>query len=203
MHVFAVVGGIGAGKSTVCEILGRTHGAVIIDADRLGHQVLESASVRRQLIERFGGDIVGKEGRIDRRRLGNYAFSNLQHRQWLDALVHPVIGRRIRRRLRYRREAGIRTVLLDAALYFEAQLAVQVDAVLAVTAPRSVRRKRLAERDDLTAAQIEARLDSQPGVASWSRRADVVINTNGSRRNLPARVEQAWRTLQQVARHRQ
>jgi len=201
MRVFAVVGGIGAGKSTVCGILAQEHGAVIIDADRLGHQALESAPIRQRLIERFGPRIVGREGRIDRARLGKFVFSNLKHRQWLDALVHPEIGRRIRRRLRYRRQAGARTILLDAALYLEAKLGVQVDAVLAVTAPRRVRRQRLAERDDLTTAQIEARLASQPGIASWSRRADVVIDTGVSRRQLPARVEQAWRALQQVARH--
>ena len=144
MRVFAVVGGIGAGKSTVCELLAATHGAVIIDADQIGHQALESQAVRQKLLRRFGADIVGAAGHIDRRRLGRAVFSNLQHRQWLNALVHPEIGRRIRRRLRYRRSVGTRTVLLDAALYFEARLGVEVDGVLAVTAPLAVRRKRLA-----------------------------------------------------------
>jgi dephospho-CoA kinase len=202
MRVFAVVGGIAAGKTTVCRLLAERHGAVVVDADRIGHRVLESPSIRRRLVERFGGALLGPTGRIDRRRLGRRVFSDVRHRQWLDALVHPEIGRRIRRRLGDLRRRGTAVAVLDAALYFEVRLGVEVDAVLAVTAPRSVRRRRLAARDDLTPDQIEARLASQPGVASWTRKADVVLDTNGPREALPARVDAAWRELQRCARRR-
>jgi dephospho-CoA kinase len=200
MRVFAVVGGTAAGKSTVCALWAERYGAQIIDADRLGHQALENRHIRAQIIERFGQRVVGADGRIDRRWLGNRVFSNVQHRHWLDALVHPEIGRRIRRRLRYRRRAGAHTILVDAALFLEARLAVPVDAVRVVTAPRQVRRKRLAARLALSDAEIEARLDSQPGVRSWTRRADVVLDPRGSRQQLEVRAAIAWRALQRVAR---
>jgi dephospho-CoA kinase len=202
MRVFVVVGGIAAGKTTVCRLLAERQDAVIVDADRIGHRVLESRAIRQRLVERFGDALVRPDGQIDRRRLGKRVFSDVRHRQWLDALVHPEIGRRIRRRLRDLRRRGTGAAVLDAALYFEVRLGVEVDAVLAVTAPRSVRRRRLAARDDLSMQQIEARLASQPGVASWTRKADVVLDTNIPRDALPARVDAAWRALQRCARQR-
>lgn len=200
MQVFAVVGGIAAGKSTVCALMACRYKAVIIDADLLGHQCLQSPAIREQVLERFGGHLLNAQGEINRRKLGKLVFSNVRHRQWLEALVHPEIGRRIRRRLRYRRNTGTRTVLIDAALYFEARLGVEVDAVLAITAPRALRSKRMAARDGLSAAQIATRLDSQPGLRSWTQKADVILDTRGSADQLSARVDVAWRALQRLAR---
>lgn len=69
MRVYAVVGGMAAGKSTVARRLARRHGGTWIDADRIGHRVLALQRVRRRLLDAFGPDIVGRAGSIDRRRL--------------------------------------------------------------------------------------------------------------------------------------
>jgi dephospho-CoA kinase len=98
------------------------------------------------------------------------------------------------------RRRGVPFVLLDAALFFEFDLGCDVDGVLAVTAPRAVRRARLQRRDGLDARAAEARLRSQPGLASWVRRADVRLDTDCPPAALDERIAQAWSELRRVRR---
>ena len=195
MEVYAVVGGIAAGKSTVVRRLARRHGGVRIDADRLGHQVLRRAGVRRRLLEVFGPDIVGPGGQVDRKRLGALVFGHRRRLAALEAIVHPEIARLLEARLRALARRGARLVLLDAALFLEFDLARPVDGVLAVVAPLRVRRERLRRRTGLAAADLEARLRSQPRIAIWTRQADVVLDTDCALAELDARIDSAWRAL--------
>jgi len=200
MRLYAVVGGIGSGKSTVCDILRRRYGVVVIDADRLGHRGLEDPAVKRQLLAYFGADIVGAGGRIERRRLGARVFGRPRQLRRLNDIVHPWIAGAVQRRVRQLQRQGTAAAVLDAALYFDVDLGVRVDAVLAVTAPRRVRRRRLAARDGLSAGDIEQRLSSQPRLGVWTRRADVRVDTACSLAELEPRVRLAWRELQRVRR---
>ena len=201
MRLYAVVGGIAAGKSTVSRLLARRGGRVV-DLDRLGHQALGTPRVVRQLSARFGADIVGAAGGIDRRRLGRKVFGHPGRLRDLNAIVHPEIGRLLRQRLRRYARARVPFVLIDAALFLDADLGVPVDAVIAVTAPRAVRRERLRARDGLSPAECAARLRSQPRLGVWTRRADFRIDTRGSLPELEARVEEVWRRLGRRVRRR-
>jgi dephospho-CoA kinase len=200
MRVYAVVGGIAAGKSTVARRLARRYGGACLSADRAGHRALRRPAVRQRLQARFGADIVGPDGAIDRRRLGARVFGRPAALRDLNAIVHPEIARLLRGRLAALRRRGVPFVLLDAALFFEFDLGCDVDAVLAVTAPRGVRRARLQQRDGLAPGAAEARLRSQPGLASWVRRADVRLDTDCSPAALPERLARAWSELRRVRR---
>jgi dephospho-CoA kinase len=198
MRTYAIVGGIGAGKSTVARALARGRGARL-DVDRIGHGVLRLERVKQRLLATFPPDIVGPDGVVDRRRLGRLVFGNATRLRRLEAIVHPEIARRVRARLAAWRRRGVRVAILDAALFFELDLD-PVDGVLVVTAPRSVRRARLQAQRGLSAAEAEARLRSQPRLAAWTRRADVRIDTDCSRLELRARIERAWRELRRRRR---
>ncbi len=201
MRVYAVVGGIAAGKSTVARALARGRG-VRIDADRIGHAVLRLERVRRRLLAQFGPDIFAANGHVDRRRLGATVFGNQTRLRQLDAIVHPEIARRLRSKLESLQRRGVAVAILDAALYFELGLDRPVDGVLAVTATRRVRRSRLQAQRGLSAAEAEARLRSQPRLATWTRRADVRIDTDCSLPVLRARIERAWRELRRLHQRR-
>ncbi len=202
MRVYAVVGGIAAGKSTVAHRMARLYDGTWIDADRVGHRILELQRVRRRLLAAFGPDIVGRGGRIDRRRLGARVFGHRGRLRRLDAIVHPEIAARLRAKLAALARCGERFVLLDAALYFEFDIGWPVDGVLAVVASRQRRRERLLERPGATPETVEARLRSQPRLAAWIRRADVKLDNNGARSELDGRIQEAWRTLRRLPRRR-
>jgi dephospho-CoA kinase len=199
VRIYAVVGGTGAGKSTVVRRLARRTGGRRIDADRIGHAVLRLATVQRRLLAAFGTDIVAPGGGIDRARLGARVFGHPARLRLLNRIVHPEIARRLRARLAALDGAGTRLVWLDAALFYAFDLERRVDGVLAVTAPRAVRLQRLRARG-LSLAAARARLDSQPGVAAWTRRADVRLDTDCSWRELDARIDAAWRQLRRRRR---
>lgn len=201
MRRYAVVGGIGAGKTTVCRLLAR-HGGRVVDVDRLGHQVLRLARVRRELSARFGAAMLGPDGAVDRRALGRRVFGDPAALRALNALVHPEIGRLLRRRLATLERRGVSSALIDAALYLDVDLGVPVDAVIAVTAPRALRRQRLRERGGLTTDEIESRLDSQKRIGVWTRLADYRLDTRGSLEDLQQRVDDLWRRLQRQPRRK-
>jgi dephospho-CoA kinase len=202
MRLYAVVGGIAAGKSTVVRRMARRYGGTWIDADRLGHQVLELAPVRQRLLDAFGPDIVGRRGSIDRRRLGARVFGHPARLRRLNAIVHPEIARRVRARLEALARRKERWVLLDAALFFEFDLGWPVDGVLAVVAPRRLRRARLLRRSGVTLAAANARLASQPQLAAWIRRADVRLDNDCALQELDGRIQDAWRELRRLPRPR-
>lgn len=194
MRVYAVVGGIGSGKSTVCRLLARRGGRVV-DVDRLGHRALRDPDVVLRLSARFGADIVGPGGAIDRRALGRLVFGHRKRLRDLNAIVHPAIGRLLRERLRRLSRARVPFVLIDAALFLDVDFGVEVDAVLAVVAPRRLRRQRLHRRDRLPSLELDARLRSQPGIGAWTRQADFRIDNQGSLEELEQRVREVWRQI--------
>ena len=202
MRVYAIVGGIAAGKSSVARRLARRYGGVRLDADRVGHQVLRLGRVQRRLLATFGPDIVAPGGAIDRRRLGTLVFGKPARLRALDAIVHPEIAARIRARLGALQRRGVRCVWLDAALFYQFDLGTPVDGVLAVVAPQRVRRERLQARNGWTAREAAARLRSQPQVETWARRADVRIDSDCSWRELDARLDAAWQELRRQKRRR-
>lgn len=199
MKIYAVVGGIAAGKSTVARRLARRYGGRRIDADRIGHAVLRAPAVQRRLLAAFGADIVAPGGGIDRARLGARVFGRPARLASLNGIVHPEIARRLRLRLAALARDGAPFVLLDAALFFEFDPGCRVDGVLAVTAPRAVRLERLRTRG-LTASAARARIASQPRVAAWTRRADVRLDTDCRLRELDARIDTAWQELRRAKR---
>jgi dephospho-CoA kinase len=202
MKLYALVGGTAAGKSTVARRIARRYGGHWLEADRVGHQVLQLQRVRQRLLALFGPGIVGPDGAIDRRRLGRRVFGDPARLAALDRVVHPEIALRVRRRIAAYERRGAAFVLLDAALFFEIALGQPVDGVLAVTAPRAVRRQRLRDRGRWTPAEIDARLASQPRVAAWARLADVRLVNDSDRRTLDARIDVAWKALRRVRTRR-
>lgn len=118
--VIGVVGGVGAGKSTAAGELARL-GCALIDADRIGHELLDDESVREQLRERWGERIFDDRGRIDRKALGRIVFSDPDDLEALNAVMHPRIRRRITEQIAdARSRKDVPAVVLDAAVLFEA-----------------------------------------------------------------------------------
>jgi dephospho-CoA kinase len=195
MKVIGLTGGIASGKSTVSRFL-KELGAVVIDADRIGHEVLRSDSVvRRELAAAFGEQVLTPGGNVSRCRLGKLVFGNPQALARLNRIMHPRIAARVEAQLeRYRRD-GVKVVMVEAALLLEAGWASLADEVWVTVASEATVLKRLKGRSGLSDVESRARLRAQLSVAERLKRADVVIDTDCRLDELRARVVGLWQEL--------
>ena len=171
MTIIGLIGRIGAGKSTVAERFA-VHGAHVIDADRIAHEVLEEGDVVGQIVDRFGVDVLDADGRIRRRAVADRVFGptpdHARALEWLEALVHPRVRSRIEAQLaalRAREDGhdGETVVVLDVPLLVQAGWADRCDRLVEVSCSEEIRRQRLAARHWGLAEQ-EAR------EAAWNRK---------------------------------
>lgn len=176
--VIGVTGQIGAGKSTVADRF-RHWGAHVIDADKIGHQVLQESSVIRQLEQAFGPDILGQSG-IDRRLLADRVFADPQARNRLESIVHPRMVERFREEMELARsDDKMSACVLDAAILFEAGWNDLCDRIIVVTAPRTTRLERIKSRG-WSAEELDRREKAQADIKDKQRRADAVIENAGA-----------------------
>jgi len=181
-----LAGNIGAGKSTVAGLLDGP-GFMIVDADRLGHMVLEEDDeVREQLVAQLGANILDATGRIDRKLLGQLVFADPAARKLLETIVHP----RIRTREDARIEAwgvpeGI--AVTEAALLVETGGHERYHRLVVVSAPRQERIERLAARG-MSRADAERRMAAQMPDAEKMDAADYVVDNGGSPESTAAQV---------------
>jgi dephospho-CoA kinase len=194
--VIGLTGGIGSGKSTVAAMLAGL-GARVVDADRIGHEAYRPGSEGfEQVVQAFGRRVVGPDGSIDRRVLGALVFADPEARQRLNAIVHPLIGAEIGRRLAAARSGRPQTpIVIEAALLLEAGWRPLVDRVWVVAVGRETAITRVRESRGLSREEVERRLDAQMADAERRRLADVVFENDGTLAALRAQVEEAWRSL--------
>lgn len=195
MPVIGLTGAIGSGKSTVARVFAR-HGARVIDADAVGHEMLRRGGpCFAALVDAFGADIVGPDGEIVRQALGARAFVTPADTARLNAIVHPPLVAEVQRRAATL-SAPHRAVVVDAALLLEWGPPIAADRIVVVTAPLADRERRLAERTGLTAADLHRRAAAQWSEEDKVRRADIVIANDADVAALERRAEDAWRRLQ-------
>lgn len=185
---WVVTGPIGAGKSTVTGLL-RERGAVIVDADRLGHEVLADPEVVTRIVAEFGPE-VAPGGVIDRAVLGPRVFADSQAMARLNALTHGRISALAQARLGHlAREGKHDLAVLEAAVYFLFPSPPEVDLVISVVADEAVRRQRLGKDRGLDSLQVDARLAAQADLDELWHQADVVLDNSGGIELLRDRVE--------------
>jgi dephospho-CoA kinase len=190
LYVVGLTGGLGAGKTSVAGVLVE-HGARLVDADRLGHQVLEDPRVRGELAEAFGADVLGPDGRVRRDELGRRAFADAQSLARLNAISHPRLLTLLRSALSGFAAAGLRgLVVLEAALLVEWDLGPWCDEVVVVTAPAPVRAARARAQRGLSVAEVEERLARQLPEDIRVGYADRVLVNDGTPEQLAQRARE-------------
>ena len=197
MKVIGLTGGIGSGKTTLARFLSEL-GAVVIDADLIGHEVLEkSREARRELVDAFGEEILTPEGEIDRKKLAALVFADGAALTRLNLIMHPRIYRMVKDRLEEHRRQGIAVVVIEAPLLLEAGWIsmVEIDRVWVTVAPEFTVLKRLKGRGGLSEREIRARIRAQMRDRDRLKHAHVIINTECSLDELKARAEKLWQEL--------
>ena len=196
MKVIGLTGGIGSGKSTVSQFLAEL-GAVILDADRIGHEAFKpDTELWQEVVVAFGRQVLTPNNDIDREKLGEIVFGNPESLARLNRIMHPRMHEIVTAQLDDYRRQGMDVVILEAPLLIEAGWASSVDEVWVTAAAEATVLSRLEAQKGLSRQQSLARIHSQLSSEARVRHADVVIDTDCDLEELRARVGELWRGLQ-------
>lgn len=192
--VIGLVGGIGSGKSAAAACMAEL-GAVVIDADAIGHDVLADAAVRAELMGRWGKQVLDPAGLIDRRVVAGIVFADPAELAFLNSLTHPHIARRIQERIAAIRAQGqAPAIVLDAAVVLEAGWDRQCTHLVYVHAPPAQRAGRVQRRGwDEQAWRV--RENSQISLDSKACRCEYSVDNSSSLSHLREQVHRIFRQI--------
>lgn len=177
-----LTGGLASGKTFVGEALAGL-GCLLIQADQLGHKVLEpGGEAYDEVVREFGTEILGSGGRINRPRLAAMVFGSPERLERLSSLVHPLVLRQEEELIavfRAREPHGIAVV--EAAILIETGSYRRFDRMILVFCTEEQQRERALRRDGAQESDVLARLSRQMPLAEKRKFADFVIDTSGSK----------------------
>lgn len=193
--VIGLTGSIGSGKSTVSQCLAGL-GAVIIDADKVGHEAFKpNTEAWREVVAAFGKQIITPSGEVDRKKLGEIVFNHPESLSRLNQIMHPRMYDMMKAQIEEYRRQGVAVVVLEAAILIEANWTSLVDEVWVTVAHEAAVLKRLKQQRGLAEEQTLARIHSQLSVEERVKHADVIINNDGDLDEVKAKVKKLWERL--------
>lgn len=179
-YILGLTGGIASGKSTVSTYLAQK-GALIVDADLIARQVVaKKSSGLKQIVAKFGEEILTASGELDRKKLGKLVFSNKELLKALTDITGPLIRAEILREIQAAKKAQVKLVVLDIPLLFETGYQTLCDKVMVVTIPSKLQLERVMKRDNLSAAEARKRIANQLPASKRNELADVLIDNSKS-----------------------
>lgn len=195
MYKVGITGGIGSGKSTLCELL-VTFGASLYDSDKHAKRLMaEDMALREALCGAFGAECYTSEG-LNRRFLASKVFGNEEALRQLNAIVHPAVRGDFRR---WAAEQSSEYVILESAILFESGFDSEVDTTVAILSPLEERVRRTMERDGVSREEVLRRISHQLSDDELHRRAARTI-VNLRRDYLESDAEQLHKILLYEAR---
>lgn len=190
--LIGLTGNIATGKSTVAQMLAGW-GAEVIDADLVAHQMMRAGTpVHAQIVEVFGPRVVGPDGEIDRKRLGDIVFADPQALALLEAIVHPATLEAVSRRMA---ASSADVLVIEAIKLIEAGMADACHSVWVTTCRPEQQVRRLMRSRGLSRADAEQRVCAQPPPEEKVARADVVVDNSGTLSQTRKQVQVAWERL--------
>ncbi|MGK7912605.1 MAG: dephospho-CoA kinase [Synechococcus sp.] len=176
-RIIGLTGGVATGKSTVAGWLVEW-GIPVADADVLAREAVRPGTkVLKQIRDRYGSGILDDLGQLNRKMLGSIVFESPEERAWLETKIHPFV--RLQLELFIAQLPQDATAVIVVPLLFEAGMTDLVDEVWTVICPSQQQLDRLMQRDNLSAAEAQARIDSQWPLAKKAIHSDVVIDNSG------------------------
>ena len=196
MQLIGLTGGIASGKSVVAARLAE-RGAVVVDADRIAREVVETGTpALARIAEEFGGDVIASDGSLDRAALGALIFGSPEKRAALNAITHPAVGIRSKQLFAAAEAADPGAIVVyDVPLLVDAGRTDEFDLVVVVNASTETRVTRMIELRGMTRDEAMHRINSQATNTERLAIADVVIDSNGTLEQTLAQADALWEKL--------
>ncbi|MCE2699125.1 MAG: dephospho-CoA kinase [Nostocales cyanobacterium LE14-WE4] len=186
-NLIGLTGGIATGKSTVANYLATTYNLPILDADIYARDAVSVGSpILSQIAEKYGTEIILSDGNLNRAKLGEIIFHQPEERYWVERVIHPYVRSCFAKAIN---ESSANTLILVIPLLFEANLENLVNQIWVVSCSPQQQQQRLIERNNLTAEQAAARINSQLPIAEKIARADVVLDNSGNLESLLQQID--------------
>lgn len=199
MLLIGLTGNIASGKSEVARMLAE-RGATLIDADVLAREAVgPETQALKDIIKRWGKDILNDDGSLDRGALRQIVFADQNELDALNRIVHPGVTRLRDREIAIARERGDQIVVCVIPLLFERNLVEEFDAIVLVDAPRPLRLERLVTTRDMEETDAMNMIAAQMPAELKRARADYCIDNSGSLDDLERDVDALWSSLQRDA----
>ena len=180
MKVIGITGGVGSGKSKVLAYLQDIHHVVVCQADQVAWTLQEPGQeCHKKIVAYFGEEILGDDGKIDRKRLGNIVFQDADKMQVLNRIMHPAVKEKIKEELRLESEKGTKYFAIEAALLLEDHYNEICEEVWYICADEKVKRQRLKESRSYTDEKIDDIMSRQLSDEIFRKMCDVVIDNSG------------------------
>lgn len=179
--LIGLTGNIASGKSSVGKLL-KENGLPVIEADRIGWEILERKEIIQEILDVFGNIL--KDGKVDRKKLGNIVFSNKRKLRIFNAIVHPPLLQKLKREIDKR--SG-KVIVVNAALIFEWEIEHWFDKIILVTAEKKKRIDRLL-KNNLTRKEAIQRINSQMDEKEKIKKSDFIIENNGTKTQLKEKI---------------
>lgn len=181
--VVGITGGIGSGKSTVCNVF-RMLDIPVFEADAAARQLMDSdTTIKNALALLFGNDIYTSSGHLNRQKLAGEIFTNNHLRERVNKLVHPVVRREFYKFLK--QNEALPYVIYEAAILFEGGFHEKMDFSVLVAAPEEQRIARVMERNGLTEKSVKERMNSQWAEEKKRELADLCLENDNKHMILP------------------
>ena len=191
MLKIGLTGGIASGKSALATLFS-SFGIPVINLDAISRDLVEPGEpALRDIVEHFGDHVLSSDGTLDRRQLRELIYGSPSEREWLEALLHPLIRARQNELIN---AASSPYVMIEIPLLVEKQLQHSVDKVLLVDTPRALQLERAMKRDNASMDDIERILDIQASREERLAIADDVVVNDGGLAELQDQAEQLHHT---------
>lgn len=193
MTLIALTGGIASGKTTIANRF-RELGAAVIDADIVAREVVEPGTIGLQkIIATFGRQLLNADGTLDRKELGDIVFGNPERLQTLNAIVHPEVRKRAAElfELAYAEDPE-RIIVYDVPLLAEGEIPIEWDEVVVVTAPNSIRHRRLTTLRGYSDSEAWTRINSQSTEEERLALATAIIDSSGTLEQTLEKADAVW-----------
>lgn len=194
MKIIGITGGVGAGKSTILDHLEKQYNACVLQADKIGHLVMEPGGIcYGQVIALFGKQIIKNDKTIDRKMVSDVVFAHEEMRQKLDDIIHPAVKSYILDKIEEQKKAGCTLMIVEAALLLEDHYDAFCDKVWYIHTDQEIRIERLMSSRGYTREKAENIIARQATEGFFREHADYIIQNNGD-------LDETWRQIEEGIR---